>query len=126
VCDREGGAIFEYTPTTVIRRGPEQGTCRCTNHFISEQLRLKKPINLFTTLDRLARLDQCCHHSGKIGLEEIKTYLNSVNQKSLTLQSMIFEPRELRLHLAVAQGTSPSSAQAYRTLDLEPLLRGGK
>jgi len=38
-----------------------------------------------------------------------------------TLQTMIFEPATLKLHLAI--GACPSSAEPLKTLDLAPLLQ---
>lgn len=126
VCDKNGGVIFEYSPTKVIRRGAEHGTCRCTNHFITPELKLTKPKNLFTTLERKASLDSCCEGSHAIGIGEAKTYLNKVHQNDMTLQSMIFEPSTLRLHLAISDGKTPSSAMAYRMLELKGLFKEAK
>lgn len=123
VCDKNGGAIFEYTPTKVIRRNPDHGTCRCTNHFISNDLKLAVPKNMFTTLDRLASLNHCCEGNHPIGIGEVKTYLNKVHQNDMTLQSMIFEPAALRMHLAIGTGKEPSSGQEYRVLEMRDLIR---
>jgi predicted choloylglycine hydrolase len=122
VCDHQGGAVIEYTPTRVVRRNPDNGTCRCTNHFTSQELKLAQPKNIFTTLDRRAKLEACTAGSAPIGVEEVKRYLNAVHQHHQTLQSMIFEPATFRLHLALAAGTAPASGQPYHTLDLRPLL----
>ncbi|HEY8752001.1 MAG TPA: hypothetical protein VIM11_28730 [Tepidisphaeraceae bacterium] len=46
-------------------------------------------------------------------------YLHAVNQGELTLQTMIFDPANLRLHLAF--GKMPSSGGELRTIDLAPL-----
>lgn len=123
VCDKNSGAVLEYTPTKVIKRTGDHGTCRCTNHFISNELKLPVPKNIFTTIDRLAGLDECCAGTHAIGVGEVKKYLNKVHQKEMTLQSMIFEPSTLRVHLAVGTGKEPSSAQEYRVLDLGPMLK---
>lgn len=123
VCDKNGGAILEYTPGKVVKRKADHGTCRCTNHFLSDDLKLAKPKNLFTTLERLAGLDECCKGNHAIGIGEVKTYLNKVHQKEMTLQSMIFEPAALRVHLAVGTGKEPSSAQEYRVLELGTLMK---
>ena len=123
VCDKNGGAIFEYTPTKVVKRTAEHGTCRCTNHFISNDLKLAQPKNIFTTIDRLAGLDECCTGNHPIGVGEVKKYLNKVHQKEMTLQSMIFEPAMLRLHLAIGTGKEPSSGQEYRVLELGALMK---
>ena len=123
ICDKNGGAILEYTPTKVVKRSADHGTCRCTNHFITNDLKLAQPKNLFTTIDRMASLDESCAGTHAIGVGEVKTYLNKVHQKDMTLQSMIFEPATLRLHLAIGTGKEPSSAQEYRLLELGAMLR---
>jgi hypothetical protein len=74
-------------------------------------------------MDRLAGLDECCAGTHPIGVGEVKTYLNKVHQKEMTLQSMVFEPATLRLHLAIGTGKEPSSAQEYRVLDLAGMLK---
>jgi isopenicillin-N N-acyltransferase like protein len=123
VCDKNGGAILEYTPAKVVKRSADHGTCRCTNHFISSELKLATPKNIFTTMDRMASLDESCVGTHPIGIGEVKTYLNKVHQKEMTLQSMIFEPATLRLHLAIGTGKEPSSAQEYRVLELGAMLK---
>lgn len=123
VCDKNGGAILEYTPTKIVKRTADHGTCRCTNHFISPDLKLAQPKNIFTTIDRLAGLDACCAGTHTIGVGEVKTYLNKVHQKEMTLQSMIFEPAAMRVHMAVGTGKEPASGQEYRVLELGTMLK---
>jgi hypothetical protein len=55
-----------------------------------------------------------------IGLADIAKGLDEANQGWLTLQSMIFEPAEMKLHLAI--GPCPTSALPMKTLDLGSLL----
>jgi hypothetical protein len=45
--------------------------------------------------------------------------MDAVNMGPLTLQTMIFEPRSLKLHLAI--GSCPSSKLPLKTLELAPL-----
>src|SRR5262249_55210426 len=56
LCDRNGGAIFEITPSRVCVRPCERGLGVCTNHFCAPELKLDKPKNTATTLDRFAIL----------------------------------------------------------------------
>ena len=51
---------------------------------------------------------------------EVRQYDSTLNQGWLTLQTMIFEPAELKLHLAI--GACPTSALPMKTLELAPLL----
>jgi len=53
---RDFSAVVEVTPTRVVVRRGESHCAICTNHFCSEELRLEKPRNVHTTLDRLATL----------------------------------------------------------------------
>jgi hypothetical protein len=50
--------------------------------------------------------------------------LDAVNQGTLTLQTMAFEPATKKLHLSI--GRIPSSKGPVRTLELRELFRRGK
>jgi hypothetical protein len=121
VADREGVAVFEITPQRVIMRRTMNGTTICTNHFCAAELKPRVQINWFTTLDRFATLDRLAQVQGKLGTGELQMALHAVSGGD-TMQTMVFEPGTLRLHLAI--GAVPSSALEMRTLDLGPLLRG--
>jgi hypothetical protein len=56
-----------------------------------------------------------------LNVAELFEKLHEVNLGRLTVQTMIFEPAPLVLHLAI--GRCPSSAQPLRRLDLAPLLK---
>ena len=121
VADRNGVAVFEITPNRVVVRGPRDGTCVCTNHFCTPELRPLVSFNLFKTHDHFAALEQVTSQRNKLGVTDLHTALHSVCDPHMTLQTMIYEPRKLRLHLAI--GTIPASAGALRVLDLEPFLQ---
>ncbi len=123
LCDRHGGAVFEITPSRVVVRRPERHCAVCTNHFCSPELKLSKPSNARTTLDRYATLERVQHSDQKLGIAEVQQYLDAVNQGKHTLQTMIFEPVSLTLHLAVAVGDEPSSSQKLKRLELAKLLK---
>lgn len=122
LCDRTGGAVFEITPSRVVVRRPEKNCALCTNHFCSKDLQLSKPRNAHATLDRLATLEKVRDAEGKLGVEDVRKALDAVNQGKHTLQTMIFEPMTLTLHLAIAVGEQPSAAQKLKHLELAPLL----
>ena len=63
---------------------------------------------------------QSAVHGAKLDIEDIHQHLHKANQGDLTLQTLIFEPRELVLHLAF--GKPPSSALPLKRLDLGELL----
>jgi hypothetical protein len=55
----------------------------------------------------------------RVGLSDLRRALHAASQPNETMQTMIFEPATLRLHLAI--GSCPSSAAEMRTLELAPL-----
>jgi isopenicillin-N N-acyltransferase like protein len=114
VCDRIGSAVFEITPKTVNRRPAEKGICACTNHFRTKGLSLSTECGRYECLEK-------CQDMKELGLEDIAKKLHAVNQGADTLQTMIFEPATLKLHLAF--GKCPSSELPMRELDLAPLLK---
>jgi hypothetical protein len=122
VADATGTAVFEITPSRMVVRNPQQGIGTCTNHFLSSELKLAKPKNLFTTMERLAALERARGQDEKLGVAEVQHYLDAANQGKNTLQTMIFEPANLTLHVAFAVGETPSSSRKLQRLDLTGLL----
>ena len=120
LADRSGLAVFEVTPDRVVVRRAENGTCICTNHYCMDPLRPLLPIDYFQTFERfqILKRDAACRET--IGLADLHRSLHAVCVSDDTLQTMIFEPATLRLHLAI--GACPSSAAAMKTLELRPLL----
>jgi predicted choloylglycine hydrolase len=120
IADRQGVAVFEVTPRCVVVRGAQQGSCICTNHFCSDELRPLARLNIYRSLDRFQALQQSQAGCERLGLVELQKGLHAANQKTETMQTMVFEPAALRLHLAT--GTCPSSAAPLQCLELAPLL----
>jgi hypothetical protein len=114
ICDTKTSAVFEITPKTVSVRKGEDGICPCTNHFRTKEL---------TTGTRCWRypLLEKCKEMDKLGVTDVAKKLHEVNQGELTLQTMVFEPATLKLHLAL--GPTPTSALPMKTLELGPLLK---
>ena len=113
ICDKKGGAVFEITPKNIFVRKPEAGVCPCTNHFRSKDLAGSLRCRRYTALEETGKLPT-------IGINDLAKGLHAANQDWLTLQTMVFEPAELKLHLAI--GPCPTSALPMRELDLGPLL----
>ena len=113
VCDRQGGAVFEITPKTLVVRRGEKGMAACTNHFRSRELSVGRGGTRYRKL-------AACFAVRKVGVDLVARKLHEVHQGEQTLQTMIFEPRTLTLHLAI--GGTPSSAQPLKKLELAELL----
>lgn len=114
ICDRKTGAVFEITPKNVVVRPPEDGICPCTNHFRSKELSTGAKCWRFPILEKSKQ-------KKTLDVPDVAKLLDEVNQGDLTLQTMIFEPATLKLHLAI--GKTPTSALPLKTLELAPLLR---
>jgi hypothetical protein len=121
LADRSGVAVFEVSPRAVHVRPARQGACACTNHFLSDDLRPLIPLNLFHTLDRFRTLQKTARPGGQLGPTDLQRALHEARIENSTMQTMVFEPAALRLHLAI--GACPSSAAEMKRLDLGPLLR---
>lgn len=125
LCDRQGGAVFEITPRTLAVRRGEAGLCGCTNHFRTPGLATASPGDLASSRNcrRYPKLvDAPTGPNARLAVADVAARLHAVSQKQTTLQTMIFEPAALRLHLAAGQ--TPSSALPLQTLDLAPLFTG--
>jgi hypothetical protein len=111
VCDANGGAVFEITPDNIARRDDDQGLIRCTNHFRAEGLSVGETCGRYDALGELA--------AAPLDVDDVHSRLHAANQERLTLQTMIFEPRELVVHLAL--GEPPSSDDPLTRIELAPL-----
>lgn len=112
LCDKKGGCVLEVTPKTVAVRQPVEGICACTNHFRTEQLATLMNCERYATLEKSREMK-------KLGVAEVARQMDAVNQGGWTLQTMVFEPASLRLHLAFGKG--PATRLPLRTLDLSAL-----
>jgi hypothetical protein len=114
VCDLREAAVFEMTPKTVAVRRPDNGLLFCTNHFRTPELMMFAWCGRYRILEKSQSLKI-------LGLEDVAKKLDEVNMGRLTVQTMIFEPKPLILHLAI--GASPSSALPLKKLELQPLFK---
>jgi hypothetical protein len=121
VADRSGVAVFEITPDRVVVRPAGDGVCVCTNHFCTEDLRPRVTLNLFKTVTHYAALERAARERDTFGVADLHAALHAVSDEDITLQTMVFEPRRLRLHLAI--GRIPASAGELKPLDLGPFLQ---
>jgi predicted choloylglycine hydrolase len=116
VCDRRGGAVLEITPKSVEVRRAGDGMLPCTNHFRMPALARSTRCWRYDVFSKLPRDEQ-------YGVKDVHSAMHAVNQGEMTLQTMIFEPASLRLHLAI--GKPPTSALPLKTLELAPLFAAG-
>jgi predicted choloylglycine hydrolase len=112
ICDRERGAVLEVTPKSVELRPSENGFSMCTNHFRSAKLATSTNCKRYETL--LSSVG-----NRRYSVPDIAERLHAVNQGEMTLQSMVFEPSSLALHLAF--GAGPASRLPMKRLDLARL-----
>jgi predicted choloylglycine hydrolase len=115
VCDREGAAVFEITPNNIGRRDPESGVLACTNHFRTAGLTVEEDCWRFPRLMEAAE-------QKPLTVEAVRERLHAANQGKFTLQTMVFEPKELAVHLAF--GKPPTSDDPLTRIDLKPLFEG--
>ena len=113
VCDRKKSIVLEVTPKSVVRRDSKDGICVCTNHFCSPQLMIFPFCKRFAALEKARQMQ-------KLGVDDVIAKMHAATSEHLTLQTMIFEPQALRLHLSA--GKIPSTTGPFRTVDLQPLL----
>jgi isopenicillin-N N-acyltransferase like protein len=125
VCDPKDDAVFEITPKSVAVRRSSRGILACTNHFRTTELAspfmMKRPLvlNAFGG-DRYQELIQA-RKLDRVTISDVAKKLDAVQMAGLTVQTMIFEPATLKLHLAI--GACPSSALPMKELELKPLLK---
>jgi hypothetical protein len=112
ICDTKHAAVFEITPKNLVIRSAENGLCLCTNHFRTKELATATDCPRYRTLEKSRGIS-------RLGLRDVAQKMDEVNAGPLTIQTMIFEPTSLRLHLAT--GSCPASKLPLKTLDLAPL-----
>ena len=114
VCDRDQAVVFEITPASVVRRSSEAHLLACTNHFRTDQLCTSTACRRYDALRAYWKRE-------KIGLQDVAQALHTVHQGPMTMQTMIFEPKSLKLHLAIGKG--PTSNQPLKLFALEEHLK---
>lgn len=112
ICDTRTAAVLEITPRNIVRRAAANYVCSCTNHFRSPELATSTRCWRY---DRLSALSA----NGRLGLADVAKQMNAVNQGHMTIQTMIFEPSLMTLHLSF--GPAPSSGRPLKKLDLASL-----
>jgi hypothetical protein len=115
VCDPKRQAVYEITTANIGVRTPDDGLLYCTNHF------LLAPMAVTTKCLRYEKLAKS-RKIKSLAVSDVARLLHDVNQGRGTIQTMVFEPDKLVLHLSIGHG--PASAKPLKTLQLKPLLLG--
>ena len=116
VCDKKGGRVLETTPKNVIPRLAIDHICCCTNHFRTDELSLSKKCFRYDKLEKIQK------GINKLDVDGVAQALHTVNQGAFTVQSMVFQPAERKLHLAFGGGKS-ATAQKLTEIDLTALFK---
>jgi hypothetical protein len=111
-CDQQTGAVFELTPKTVHVRKADDGVIACTNHFRTPGLARWQVCLRYPQLVLAGQKES-------LAVNDVAEALHKVNLGPLTLQSMVFEPKALKLNLSI--GDPPASAHPLRALELKAL-----
>ncbi len=117
LCDPQHCVVLEMTPKSVVARHASNGILACTNHFRTDELAVLPWCNRYRKLIQARKLDT-------LDVAEVAKRMHEVNMGRMTVQTMIFEPAALKLHLAI--GSCPSSALPMKLLELEPLFAAQK
>ncbi|MEZ6068204.1 MAG: carcinine hydrolase/isopenicillin-N N-acyltransferase family protein [Planctomycetaceae bacterium] len=115
VADSREAVVFEITPEQVGVRPAESGVACCTNHFQLDGL------TTIQSCDRIQKLDRLAGNGEKFDVRQVQSALHAVNQGEFTLQTMVFEPKSLRMHVSFG-GPGPVSNRQMKTLELREWL----
>lgn len=113
MADPRQAQVVEFTPTNLAVRKPEDGILACTNHFRMPELRSLTWCSRYPHLREAAELPH-------VSRSDVMRKLDEVNMRFLTVQSMVFEPEDRQLYLAL--GSPPVTGGPYRPIDLRPWL----
>lgn len=116
-CDPGRQAVFEITTRNIGVRQPEDGLVYCTNHFLQAPMKTASDCWRYPRLERSRELE-------RLSVADVARFMNDVNQGKRTIQTMVFEPAKLVLHLGIGRG--PTSARPLKALDLKPLLKAAQ
>ncbi len=112
-CDPKKQRVYEITTKNVGVRNPEEGLVFCTNHFRLAPMAVHAECRRYETLKKSQEIE-------KLSVRDVVQLLDHVHQNDRTIQSMVFEPADLVLHLSIGPG--PTASKPFKTLDLKKLL----
>lgn len=116
VCDKHRGAVFEVTTKQVVVRHADDHLCYCTNHFRTDPLKVNLDCDRYETLATSRELT-------KLSVEDVIDKMDAVAGDN-TLQTMVFQPSALNVHLAFGEG--PASQFPLQEITLSELFQQGE
>ena len=111
-CDPDRQRVYEVTTKNVGVREPTDGLVFCTNHFRAAPMAVETSCRRYTLLEKSRKLK-------KLSVSDVARLLQDVNQADRTIQTMVFEPKNLVLYLGI--GSGPTSAKPLKKLNLKDL-----
>ena len=110
-------AVAEITPTKItVRRAPDTAALISTNHHRGKDLDTAGRCDRFDALHEIARREY-----GRISEAYLEQFLGcAAATQNATIQSMVFEPTNRALYLAVGAG---APARGYAMIDLKSCFR---
>lgn len=119
ICDTRTACVFEMTPDGFAERPSENGACCCANHFVMERFRpaVEPSTNSIVRLESLRKAAS----KDRLGIADIQQALDDVCSQETTLQTIVFEPSQLTMHVGV--GVIPSTKAKLRKINLSKVLK---
>ncbi len=114
LCDPKRAVVAEITPKTVAVREAARGLLACTNHFCTPELKV------FVISRRYGELLEA-YNIPKIDVATVQKKLDDVNLGFLSIQSVVFEPEDLVMHLSA--GFPPVTKRPYHRLEMRTFLQ---
>ena len=115
VCDAKEGKTFELSPKQVGVREPNGGTLSCTNHFRVDGMSANEKCW------RYSKLMELRDSTPKFDVDSVHKAMHAVNQGNFTLQTMVFEPADMKMHVVMG-GKGPVSGNPLKTFDVRKWL----
>jgi len=111
-CDQRQQRVYEITTRNLGVREPSDGLIWCTNHFRLTPMAVDTHCKRYEILAKSRQIE-------RLSVGDVARLLHEVNQGKRTVQTMVFEPQKLVLHLSIGRG--PTSAKPLERLELAPL-----
>lgn len=114
-CDTRRSAVFEISTKDVVTRRAEDHLLAATNQFRTPQLSVR------TNSSRYAELEKYWQRENPLTRSDVAQAMRDA-RRSNTLHTMIFEPKALKLHLAIS-AHPPATSKPLVTLNLAELFK---